>query len=43
MISVKMYDDYKIITNSHSIYTWCSRDSKSHFARNLLANSRTCY
>ena len=22
---------------------WCSRNSKSHFVRNLLANRRTCY
>ena len=22
---------------------WCSLNSKSHFARNLLANKRTCY
>ena len=27
------------------VYTvqWCSRYSKSHFARNLLANRQTCY
>ena len=31
-----------LITDIHCIYIqWCSRNSKLHFARNLLANRRT--
>ena len=42
--------DLPVLLQSQSKYNntlveiqWCSRNSKSHFARNLLASRRTCY